>query len=160
MNVNATLFFECVFFLSFVYLTMKYIWPHIDAVLAQRLLDIEIGIERARAAEDELNKADKHAKAIISDAQSNAELIVKQAHDNALLIKHHAEEEAAIYSKQIIDSAYTHIEQEKNDARQQLKKETASIALLMVHKALKQHNSTIDKALMTTFNNDVDEMAS
>ena len=79
MNINATLLVEVVIFLTFVYLTMRYVWPPILAVLEERQLHIDQGLKNADQAKQTLDEAHTVADKLTYQARVKADEIVEQA---------------------------------------------------------------------------------
>lgn len=62
MDINATLLFECFAFLSFVLLTMKYIYPPLRAILEQRRQELLIARSTIAYAHEEAERIEHEAK--------------------------------------------------------------------------------------------------
>lgn len=157
MDVNATLLFECVFFLSFVGLTRVYVWPPLDAILEQRRLDIQISLERARTAEDELERAHLEAEEIINQARERGDVKVKMASDEAVKITNKSREDAEKITVDLLASARVDIEKEKIAVRDQLKQEVVKTALLMLSKVLNKQNDATEQVLISALKQDIDD---
>lgn len=157
MDLNATLLLECVFFLSFVWLTMKYVWPPINAVLEQRMADIQVGRERALAASEELERAHEEAQHILAQAHEKASERVRQSQKEARALVERAQQEAEQLAKGIMDRAYADIQKEKNHVRALLKQEVAKTALLLMAKVLKSQPESMDAVLVNALKREIDD---
>lgn len=157
MDLNATLLFECLFFLSFVGLTRMFVWPPIEAVLDQRRTEIQISLEKARVAEEELERAQNEAKELISQARAKCDEKIKQAIEEAGLLTIKAREGAEKIAFDLTAAAAKDIERQKIAVRDQLKKEVVKTAILMLNKVLKQQTAATEKVLMTALIQDVDD---
>lgn len=110
MNINATLFVESAIFMIFVALTMRYIWPHVLAVLQKREMVIRNGIENAHMAEKKLVDANHEADAIIKKAQSKRDDILKAAREDAAKAIEQANKHAVVERNRMLDEAHAQID--------------------------------------------------
>ena len=138
---------------------MMYIWPPIDAIITQRQFDVQHGIERARAAEDELKNAHSQSVHIIQQANEKADSILREAKADALLLAEQMQAEAVDVKKRIVEDAQKIITNEKNIARNELKKEVVSIAIIMVEKMLHARGDIAEKMFLSALH-DIDEKSS
>lgn len=150
MDLNATLLVESLFFLSFLWLSMKYVWPPIDAVLKQRQTDIQIAIERARASEKELERAHDEAKKIINEAKMKADTVLIQAKKDADIISRDIKSDAMKAAEDAMGVALKKIEVEKNIAKDELKKEVAKSAIMMLQNVLGKEQKETENLLFAT----------
>ena len=105
MDINATLFVEMVIFIGFVLLTMKYVWPPINAALENRRLHIEEGLRQAEEGRLRLEESAEEAKKTIEKAKLQAKKIVDNADSQAATIVQQAKDEAMTQKQKIVDSA-------------------------------------------------------
>jgi F-type H+-transporting ATPase subunit b len=129
MNINLTLIGQSTTFAVFLWFCMKFVWPPIMAALNERKTRIADGLaaaEKGLAAEEvgrkqadsELQQAKEQAKEIISQAQRRADELVEEG-------KGDARQEG----ERLLHGARAEIDQERNQAREQLRKEVVAIAL-------------------------------
>lgn len=156
MDLNATLLFECLFFLSFVGLTRVYVWPPIEAILEQRRTDIQISLERARAAEAELERAHLEAEEIIKQARSKGDVKIKRASDHAVKIENDARDNAEKITSDLMAAASVDIEKEKIAVRGELKQEVVKTALLLLKKVLDEQPGSTETVLVNALTRDGD----
>ena len=146
MNFNATLIGQTFAFVVFVWFTMKFVWP----LLLKQMHDRETRIADGLAAADKGQKAleegelveegKQHAAEIISQAQRRGDEIVDESKSNA-----------KSEGQRLIHAAEAEIEREKTQAREDLRKEVATLALAGVEQILMReinpdaHNDIITK---------------
>ena len=151
MNINLTLIGQSITFAIFVWFCMSFVWPPIAKALDERKTRIADGLAAAekglvaeeqgrKAAEAELDQAKEQAKEIISQAQRRAGEIVEEAKG-----------EARQEGERLLHGARAEIDQERFQAREQLRAEVVSIAMqgaeqvLMREVDAKAHAEALDK---------------
>jgi F-type H+-transporting ATPase subunit b len=139
MDINATIIGQLITFAILVWFTMKYVWPPIIKGLHEREKKIAAGLEAAERSKQELEVAERKALSIIHEAKQQASHIIEQAnlHSAQLL------EEAKIHAKQegvrIVELAQSEIEREVTKAKEALKSQLASLAVMGAEKVLQRH---------------------
>ncbi|QEP43318.1 F0F1 ATP synthase subunit B [Ectothiorhodospiraceae bacterium BW-2] len=138
MNINATLIGQAVAFFIFVWFCMRYVWPPLIEALNERKQSIADGLAAAERGRHEHELAERRATEIIRDAKEEAANII------ALGQKRHNEivDEASAAAKQeaenIKAAAQSEVEQERNRAREQLRRQVAELALMAAGKILEK----------------------
>lgn len=138
MNINLTLIGQSIAFGVFVWFCLKFIWPHIlnalnerKARIAEGLAAAEEGLKAKERADDEvaaaLQEAREQAKDIIANAQRRADQMVEEA-------KTHARAEG----DKLLELARGDVQQQVNEAREQLRKEVVTLALDGAERVLMQ----------------------
>ena len=120
MNINATLFAEVIFFLAFVWLTLKYVWPPILEVIEERQKIIQDGVERAKESEHEYQKTLEKTVAMIDEAKSNAKEIMMQTEERARQVLDLAHQQGEEQRQKIVERANADIDQSKKIAFEEL----------------------------------------
>lgn len=143
MNFNATFIGQSIAFLFFLWFCKKYVWPLFANILEERKKRIADGLEAASRAERDLALAQEKSTANLRDAKAQAASIIDQANKRASQIVDEAKEQAREEGRRLIASANAEIEQEKNRAREALRKEVAAIAIAGAEKILE---NSIDRA--------------
>ncbi len=151
MNINITLIGQSITFAVFLWFCMKFIWPPIVQALDERKAKIADGLaaaekglqaeeEARKAAEGELQAAKEQAKEIISQAQGRANEIVDEAKGDA-----------RTEGERLLQAARNEIDQERNQAREQLRAEVVAIAMAGAEQVLmrevdaKAHSEALEK---------------
>lgn len=146
MNINATILGQIIAFAFFVWFCMKYVWPPLTAALAERAKKIADGLEAAERAGKDLEQAQIRVTEQLRVAKSEASNIIEQANKRAGQIVDDAKEQAREEGRRLITGAQAEIEQEVNRAKEQLRKQVASIAIAGAEKILE---ATIDEKAHT-----------
>ena len=141
MNINLTLIGQSISFLFFVAFCMKFVWPAITNVMAERAKLIADGLEAASRAETDLKLAKEKAMSQMAEAKQEAAGIIEQANKRANKIVEEAEVKAQDKAAGILAAAASNVEQEVNRAKEQLR---AQVAVLAVAGAEKILGSAVD----------------
>lgn len=143
MNINATLFVQALVFITFVMLTMKYIWPLLNDVLEKRRKEIADGLAAAEQGKEALALAASQSEKIIADAKAQSSSIIEQANDRATRIIEDAKEKAHVEGKRLVELAQGDIQQQYSLAKEQLMKQVSQLAIAGAEKILQKE---VDKA--------------
>ena len=129
MNINLTLIGQSIAFAVFVWFCAKFIWPLFMNILNERKTKIAEGLAAAERGHHEQELAEKRAKEVLHEAKEQAKEIVALANRRADEIVDEAKEDAKTEGQRLVVAAQAEIEQEMNNAREQLRKEVANIAI-------------------------------
>lgn len=159
MNINATLFVESAIFMIFVALTMRYIWPHILAVLQKRELVIRDGIENAHMAEKKLADANYEADAIIKKAQSKRDDILKAAREEATKAIEQAKKHAVVEQNRMLDEAHAQIDTHAQEIKTSLVDKQLEHVQLLCRKVIGERFNATDltQDILNDYLNDKDQ---
>jgi len=138
MNINLTLIGQSITFAIFVWFCLKFIWPPVIGALEKRRKEIADGLAAAERGQHEQELAEKRAAEHIKDAKGKASEIVAQAQKRASEIVEEAKEDARVEADRIKTGANAEIEQEINRAREHLRQEVVSLAIIGAEKVLKR----------------------
>lgn len=136
MNINLTLFAQLISFAIFVWFCKNYVWPPIVAAMEEREKKIADGLNAAEKAGQDLEEAHKQVEAQLVEAKAQAAGILDQANKRAAQIVDEAKEQALIEGQRLKGAAQADIEQEVNRAKEQLRSQVASLALVGAEKIL------------------------
>ena len=136
MNINLTLIGQMITFLVFVVFTMKYVWPPMTKALRERQKRIAEGLADADRGKHELELAQHKSIEILRDAKLQAAKLIEEANKRALHIVEDSKEQAREEGARIIKHAQDEILIERNNAREGLRQEVASLALMAAGKVL------------------------
>ena len=136
MNINLTLFAQLISFAIFVWFCKNYVWPPIVAAMEEREKKIADGLNAAEKAGQNLEEAHKQVEAQLVEAKAQAAGILDQANKRAAQIVDEAKEQAVLEGQRLKGAAQADIEQEVNRAKEQLRSQVASLALVGAEKIL------------------------
>ncbi len=140
MNINATLLVEVVIFLAFVYLTMRYVWPPILAVLQERQMHIDQGLKNADQAKQTLDEAHTVADKLTYQARVQADEIVEQAQLQATDLLNQAKLDCEELKRQTEASLIETQEKIKKAAQKQLRSQVSGFCIDICKKILGEGN--------------------
>lgn len=129
MSLNITLITQMVVFLLLVMATMRWIWPHIMNALEERKKRIADGLAAAEKGEKALADASSKADEVLKEARGRALQIEDQARKRANEIIEQAKQTAIAEGERLVSAAQQRTELEINRAREQLRKEVATLAI-------------------------------
>ena len=144
MNINLTMLGQLIAFVMFVLFCMKFVWPPLTEIMRQRRKLIAEGLEKATAAEKQLEDANEAAGAELEIAKKESAELIAQARNRANQIVEDAKGQAREEADRIVQGAQAEIEQEINRAREELR---ASLGDLAVEGAEKILERTIDRSV-------------
>ncbi|MEM1412320.1 MAG: F0F1 ATP synthase subunit B [Pseudomonadota bacterium] len=153
MNINATLILQSITMMIFVWFCMKFIWPPIIQAIDERREKIADGLAASDRAEKALEVANEEAEQHIKEARDRAGQIVDQASQRQTQILDQAREDATSERKRQVAAAEADIAQATNQAREELRSATASLAVIGASKILEKeideqtHKELIDKLI-------------
>jgi F-type H+-transporting ATPase subunit b len=151
MNINATLIGELIAFVVFVIFCMKFVWPPIMAAIEARQATIADGLAASDRAAKDLELAQEKAKAQLKEAKSEAASIVDAAKKHEAKIVAETAGKAQAEKEKILASAHAEIETERNQAKEELRKQVAVLAVAGAEKILERsidataHSDILDK---------------
>ncbi len=151
MNINATLIGQAIAFSMFVVFCMKYVWPPIMQAIEERQKKIADGLAAASRAAKDLNLAQANASEQMKEAKRAATEIIEQANKRKAQIIDHAREEALTERENILNQGMAELEAERNRARDELRKQVATLAVVGAEKILERsidanaHKEILDK---------------
>ena len=153
MNMNMTLVGQMITFLVFVFITMKYIWPHFINILEERREKIASGLAAAEQAKKDLEIAQHRAKQIIDAAKVEASEAIEAAATRATRMVEEAQQKAREEGKRLVELAQSDIEQQVNAAKDGLRQQMAALVIAGSEKILGRqideaaNNDLLDKLI-------------
>ena len=136
MNLNATLIIQSIVFLILGWVTMKFIWPPLIAAIEARQRKIAEGLASAEKSEKSLLEAKSAAADIVKEARAQASKIVDQANRRSNELVEEARGTAIAEGQRLLADARQEVGLESSRAREQLRKEVATIAVAGAGKLL------------------------
>lgn len=143
MSLNLTMFGQLISFVIFVLFCMKFVWPPLTAAMRERQKALAEGLEKAAAAEKQLEEANDAAAGELEDAKKQAAELIAQARNRANQIVEEAKTAATDEADRIKAGAQAEIDQEVNRAREALR---GQVSVLAIEGAEKILESEVDKA--------------
>lgn len=153
MNINATLIYQSIAMLIFVWFCMKFLWPPLIKALDERRERIAEGLAASDKAEQELEAAKVTVDQQINEAREKAGEIVDKAHERHSQIVDQAKDDAITERQRQVAAAEADIAQSANQAREELRSDVASLAVLGATKILEKevdpqtHRELLDKLI-------------
>jgi F-type H+-transporting ATPase subunit b len=136
MNLNITLVIQLVVFVTLGWVTMRYIWPPLIAALEERQRKIAEGLIAAEKAEKSLAEAKANATELLKEARLQATKIIDQANRRSNELVEEARGTAIAEGQRLLADARQEVALESTRAREQLRREVASIAVAGAAKLL------------------------
>lgn len=136
MNLGATIIGQMITFAIFVWFTMRFIWPLLEAVLGQRKKKIADGLAAAEKGHLTLAKAREDIENELKLATVHREEILAQANKQAQKIIEDAKQAAQRERDDIIKSGQIQVQHELHSAQSKLQSELANIIVLGAEKIL------------------------
>lgn len=136
MNLNATLILQMIVLIILGIVTMKFIWPPLIAAIDERRRKIAEGLASAEKSEKSLVEAQRAATDILKDARAQASKIVETANRRSNELVDEARGTAVAEGQRLVAEARQNVALESTRAREQLRKEIASIAVAGAGKLL------------------------
>jgi F-type H+-transporting ATPase subunit b len=142
MNLNATIIGQIFAFFLFAWFCQAVVWPPIVKALEERKKKIADGLDAADRAGRDLEQAQERAAELLKDAKANSAGIIDQANKRANQIIDEAKDKARDEGNRIKAGAQAEIEQQINQAREQLRQQVATLAVAGAEKILER---TVDQ---------------
>jgi F-type H+-transporting ATPase subunit b len=148
VNINVTLIVQMLVFLTFVWFTMRFVWPPLSKALEERQDKIADGLAAAERGRKELELSQRRSKDELKQAKEKALEIIDKAHKRGSELieeaKLEAKNQAAVQAK----LAQEQLTQEINQARTQLRKEVAGLVVAGTEKILRREIDSKSHALL------------
>ena len=144
MSINLTMLGQLISFVMFVLFCMKFVWPPLTEIMRARQKLIAEGLEKATAAEKQLEQANESAALELEEAKKQSADLISQARTRATQLVEEAKDTAKEEAARIIQGAQAEIDQEINRAREQLRSQLGQLAIEGAEKILE---STIDRSI-------------
>ena len=151
MDIAVTLIIQGVAFFAVVLIVMRFGWPHIMGAIETRQRKIAEGLAAGNKAQKDLDEAMVKAQQIIRESRDKAVQIVDQAGKRGAEIVEEAKAAAVSEGQRIVSQAHQEIALETTRARESLRKQVASLAVLGASHLLereidpKTHAAILDK---------------
>lgn len=138
MNITVTLIAQMAAFILLIWFVNKVLWGPVSQIMEARQKRIADGLAAAEKGKHEQELAEKRAKDLLKDAKVKAADIVSQAQKRATDLVEEAKNTAREEGDRIKTAANAEIEQELNRAKESLRSQVASIAVVGAQKVLQR----------------------
>jgi F-type H+-transporting ATPase subunit b len=138
MNLNFTLVAQAIVFASFIWFTVKFVWPHMLRAIESRQKTIADGLAAAEQGKKSLEVSARQADEAIKDARGRAADIIGQAEKRAAQMVDEARNAAKEEGNREKAAAKAEIAHEVTRAREQLRDRVASLAVAGAEKILRR----------------------
>lgn len=148
MGINLTLVIQMLVFATFVWFTMKFVWPPLQKALEERQNKIADGLAAAERGRRELELTQHRISDEMKHAKTQAADIIEKANFRAVQLIEEAKGEARHQAEHVAKVANEHLSQEVNRARDSLRKDVGRLAVAGAEKILmreidEQRNSVL-----------------
>ena len=138
MNLNLTLVAQAITFTVFIWVTVKFIWPHMLRAIEARQKTIADGLAAAEEGKRSLELSNKRADEEIKKARERATEVLTQAEKRAAQMIEEAKNAAKEEGNREKAAAKAEITHEVTRAREQLRDHVASLAVAGAEKILRR----------------------
>jgi F-type H+-transporting ATPase subunit b len=138
MNLNFTLVAQAIVFASFIWFTVKFVWPHMLRAIEARQKTIADGLAAAEQGRRSLESSTRQAEDAVAQARRRAAEILAMAEKRAAQLVDEARSAAKEEGSKEKAAAKAEIEQEVTRAREQLRDHVASLAVAGAEKILRR----------------------
>jgi len=147
-------------FIAFIVLfavLAKFGWPIIIKNMEKRADTIDKGVEYAREAKEQLDKARDEARKFISDAQKQQAEMLRDAAKMKSQIIEDAKKDASLEAQKVMEAAKVSIEQSRKEAELQFRNEVSKFSIEIAEKMVRNQMKS-DKAQNELVNKLLDEI--
>lgn len=137
MNINVSLIIQMLVFLTFVWFTMRFVWPPLSKAMEERRDKIADGLAAAERGRKELELAQRRVKDEIKQARDKANEIIEKATRRASELIEDAKVEAKQQVAQQAKVMHEQLLQEVTHAKHALRQEVASLIVAGAEKLIR-----------------------
>jgi F-type H+-transporting ATPase subunit b len=135
LNVKSFIF-QLITFLIVLGILWKWVFPKLIATLEERRKVLEESLEQARKTEETLHTTEANAEQILNRARAEADAALHDANNRAKEIIAEAEKSGESAGARIIKEAESHLAQERNKLRDEIKEELADLVVETTEKVI------------------------
>lgn len=140
-------FWQILILVLLVWLLNKFAWKPILNAVNEREEGIKKALEEADKARQEMAELNASNEKILKEARAEREKMLKEAREIKESLISEAKDEAKMQADKIITQAKTTIENEKQAAIVELKKQVAELSVGIAEKVIKEELSNKDKQI-------------
>ena len=138
MNLNLTLIAQAITFTVFIFITVKFIWPHMLRAIEARQKTIADGLAAGEEGKRSLELSSRQAEEQVRKARERATEVLAQAERRAAQLIEESKLAARTEGERELAAAKAEIEQELSRAREQLRDQVAMLAVAGAEKILRR----------------------
>jgi F-type H+-transporting ATPase subunit b len=138
MNLNFTMVAQIIVFALFIWVCVKFIWPHLLKAIETRQKTIADGLAEAERGRSSLADAQKQTDVILKEARGRAQEIMAAAEKSASQRIEESKSQAKSEGERLVTAAKSQIGQEVQSAKQALREQVASLAVSGAEKILRR----------------------
>jgi F-type H+-transporting ATPase subunit b len=138
VDINATLIGQSIAMAVFVWFTLKFVWPPINAAIEERQKKIAEGLAHTDRAEKDLHIAQDKAKDFLREAKEQAAGIIEQARKREAKMIDEATTKANEERDHILTQGRAEVEAERSRLREDLRKQVAALAVAGAERILQR----------------------
>lgn len=138
MNLNFTLFAQAAVFITFIWFTMRFVWPPLLRAIESRQKTIADGLAEAERGRSSLADAQKQTDVLLREARARAQEIMVAAEKSASQRVEESKTQARSEGERLVAAAHAQIEQEVQSAKQVLREQVAQLAVAGAEKILRR----------------------
>lgn len=152
------LFWMTIVFLIVLAILWKFGFPAIVKMVKDQKAYIDDSLRKAHEANEKLANIKAESEALLQEAREKQAAILKEAAASRDQIVEQAQDKARAESARIISEAKAEIENQKQAAISDIKKQVATLSVLVAEKVLRQQLSS-DKAQMDLIDRMLDDVS-
>ena len=130
MSITVTLIVQGLAFFAVAWLIMRFGWPHIMAAIEERQKKIAEGLAAGERGQKELAEAKNSMNDILREGHARAGKIVDQANRRSTELVDEARGAAVAEGQRLVGEARQEVELETTRAREALRREVATLAVI------------------------------
>ncbi len=138
MDINMSLIGQMITFAVLVWVSMKFVFPSLNAALDERAKRIADGLAAADQGQQAMVVAEKRASEALAGAREEASQRVADAEKRAQLVAEEIKANAQAEADRIIAQAKAEAEQQVTKAREALRAQVADLAVKGAEQILKR----------------------
>lgn len=131
------IFWQAITFLLVLFLLSKFAWKPIMSSLREREETIEGALRSAEQAKVEMMKLKADNEKLLEEARAERDIMLRKAQQTAEAIIEEAKEKASAESSKIVENARLSIQQERQAALEDIRKQVAILSIEIAEKLLR-----------------------
>ena len=153
---SGLLFWMTIIFAIVFFILAKFGFPIITGMVEKRNMRIDDALEAARTAEEALARLSQEQERLLAEAKAEQSRILQEASQQRDSMIAKAQEEARTEAVKILDEAKVRIQEEKEAALRDVRREVATLSLAIAEKVIRKELSD-DKEQMELIGKMTDE---
>ena len=138
---SGLLFWMTIIFAIVFFILAKFGFPIITGMVEKRNKRIDDALEAARTAEEALARLSQEQERLLAEAKAEQSRILQEASQQRVSMIAKAQEEARTEAVKILDEAKVRIQEEKEAALRDVRREVATLSLAIAEKVIRKELS-------------------